>query len=100
MPLSFGLGAIISVGEFLCTGQIYLATITVLQSGQALDFRAMIYFLIYGAAFVLPLILITVFIHKGREIFDLTEWMRERILIKLINAVVFILFGIIIWVWF
>jgi cytochrome c biogenesis protein CcdA/glutaredoxin len=102
MPLSFGLGAIISVGEFLCTGQIYLATIiTVLQSGQALDFRAMIYFLIYGAAFVLPLILITVFIHKGREIFDLTEWMRERMpLIKLINAVVFILFGIIIWVWF
>lgn len=102
MPMSFGLGGLITIGEFLCTGQIYLATIiSVLHNSKALDFRAMIYFLIYGLAFVFPLVLITILIHKGREIFDLTEWMREWMpVIKLINALVFVLFGVIIWVWF
>lgn len=102
LPISFGLGGLISVGEFLCTGQIYLATIiSVLHDSKYLDIRAIIYFLLYGVAFVLPLILITIVIHKGREIFDLTEWMRDRMpIIKLINAIVFIIFSILIWIWF
>ncbi len=102
LPISFALGALISVGEFLCTGQIYLATIiSVLQESKTLDFRAITYFLLYGCAFILPLILITVLIHKGRELFDLTEWFREKMpIIKVINAIVFILFGILTLVWF
>lgn len=102
IPVSFGLGTLISIGEFLCTGQIYLATIvSVLQRSQTLNMHAVIYFLIYGLAFVLPLILITIIIHKGRGIFDVSEWIREKMpMIKLINAIAFILFGVVIWIWF
>lgn len=79
-----------------------MATIvSVLQRSQTLNMHAVIYFLIYGLAFVLPLILITIIIHKGRGIFDVSEWIREKMpMIKLINAIAFILFGVVIWIWF
>ncbi len=100
--ISFLLGIIISAGEFLCTGQIYLATIIyVLRSSPGLDFKAMIYFLIYGIAFVFPLMLVTIIIYKGREVFDLSEFFREKMhIVKLINALVFTIFALIVWLWF
>ena len=102
IPLSFSLGVLISIGEFLCTGQIYLATIIyVLQKSKVFDVQAMIYFLLYDLAFIAPLLLLTILIHKGREVFDLTEFIREKMhIIKLINAIVFIIFGIIVLIWF
>jgi hypothetical protein len=102
LPISFALGALISVGEFLCTGQIYLATIlSVLHNSQVLDIQAILYFILYGLAFVSPLSLLTVLIYRGREIFDASEWAREKMpMIKLINAIFFIAFGVIVLIWF
>lgn len=102
MPISFVLGSFISVGEFLCTGQIYLATIIyVLQNSKALKLQAMIYFLIYGIAFVTPLLLVTVLIYKGREVFELSEFFRDKMhIVKLINAIVFVIFGIVVLLWY
>jgi len=102
MPVCFGLGALISAGEFLCTGQIYLATIVaVLHNSPVFDFKAAIYFIIYGLAFVAPPVILTILIYKGREIFDVSEWVRERMpIIKLINAIVFIIFAVAVLVWF
>ena len=102
IPLSFSLGVLISIGEFLCTGQIYLATIIyVLQKSKVFDVQAIVYFLLYGLALIAPLLLLTILIHKGREVFDLTEFIRGKMhIIKLINAIVFIIFGIILLIWF
>jgi cytochrome c biogenesis protein CcdA len=100
--ICFGLGSLIAVGEFFCTGQIYLATIIyILQNSPSFNLRALLYFLTYGIAFVIPLVLLVTFIHKGREIFDLSELYREKMhIVKLVNTIFFIVFGIIVLVWF
>jgi cytochrome c biogenesis protein CcdA len=94
--VSFGLGLLISAGEFLCTGQIYLATIIyVLQTSASLNVQAIILFIIYGIALIIPLLMLTILIHKGKEIFDMSELLREKIhVIKLINAIIFIIFAL------
>ena len=102
MLICFGLGALITVGEFLCTGQIYLATIVyVLQNSSVFNLQAAVYFIAYGVAFVAPLLLLTILVYKGREVFELSEFFREKMHgIKLINTVVFVIFGIIVLIWF
>lgn len=96
--LCFLLGVLISVGEFLCTGQIYLATILyVLQNSAVFDVRSLTYFVLYSFMFVVPLIVITVVIHKTKEFFSLSEFVREKMhLIKLLNAILFLLFVVLV----
>lgn len=100
--VSFILGMAISVGEFLCTGQIYLATIIyVIQISPVFNIQAMMYFLLYGFALIIPLIILTYAIYKGKEIFDVSDAIRSKYhIIKLINVLVFIVFGIIIVLFF
>ena len=95
---SFLLGIIISVGEFMCTGQIYLASIVyMLRSNTVLNLRAFTYLVIYDFAFVIPLIIITLLIDKGKELFDVSEVLRKWLpVIKLINAAVFIVIGFVV----
>ncbi|MBM7582731.1 cytochrome c biogenesis protein CcdA/glutaredoxin [Caldicoprobacter guelmensis] len=100
--LSFGLGAMISVGEFLCTGQIYLATIVYfLRSSFTFNLQALLYFILYDLAFIIPLLLVTYVIYKGKEVFDVSDAIRRRMpFIKLINAILFLAFGIVVLIWF
>jgi cytochrome c biogenesis protein CcdA len=102
IPLCFALGVFISVGEFLCTGQIYLATIIfVFKNSEAFNLEAVSYFLIYGIAFVIPLIAITLLIHRGKEVFDVSEIVRDKLhIIKLVNALIFLIFAIIVLFYF
>lgn len=98
MLFAFALGSIICFGEFLCTGQVYLATIvTVLQSNQNLSIKALSYLLLYDFAFIIPLLLIIYIIYRGKEIFQVSEGIREKLSwIKLINVFVFLYFGVLI----
>lgn len=100
--ISFFLGMILSLGEFLCTGQIYLATIiTIFQTNPKLSLQALLYLIIYNLGVILPLIVLTLIIHKGKELFEVSEVIRERLhIIKLINAIMFFVFGIIIFLFF
>jgi len=94
--ISFFLGAIISLGEFLCTGQIYLATIvTIFQTNADLKSKSILFFSIYNIGLILPLMCITFVIYKGKEIFDLSEIIRGKMhCIKLANIILLIVFGI------
>lgn len=102
LPVSFGLGAVISVGEFLCTGQIYMASIVYLMKNSTLvNTQALVLFLVYGLAFIAPLIVLTLVVYKGREIFFVSEAIRKRMhVIKFINVVIFSLMGIVVLVTF
>lgn len=93
--LTLALGVAISVGEFLCTGQIYLATILyLLRRSPTLNLQTLGAFLVYVVGMLLPLLAATLAIHKGREVFALSELTRRHMpLIKLINAAVFLLFA-------
>lgn len=96
--MSFLLGLIISVGEFLCTGQMYLTTIAlVARSESVLSWRAFIYLNIYVTAFVLPLIALVIIAWRGREVFELSETILTRLpLIKLVSIFLFLAIGILI----
>lgn len=99
IPLvSFLLAIFISLGEFLCTGQIYLATIiTVLQTNKEFSFQAFMYLIIYDLAFIIPLLMLSFLIYKGKEVFDVSEIIRGKLhFIKLINVCILIILGIII----
>lgn len=94
---SFVLGILTSVGEFLCTGQIYLTTILYMVHNQSeFNVQALTYFLIYNTGFVIPLLVITVIVYKGSLLFDVSETIRDKMpLIKLIYSILFILIGVI-----
>jgi len=90
------LGLVVSVGDFLCTGQIYLATILyVMKSSPETGSLAIPTFLAYGIAFITPLLILTFLVHRGRAVFDVSEWVRSHMAaIKLVNALFFVLFGL------
>ncbi len=100
--VSFLLGIMISLGEFLCTGQIYLTTIvTILQTNDSLNFQAFLYLVLYDLAFIIPLLILSFGIYKGKEVFDVSEVIREKLhIIKLINVAIFFVFGLLVIIYF
>lgn len=96
IPAAFLLGIVISAGEFFCTGQVYLAAILYLmkmQQEQQLQTAAA--FLIYVAAMCIPSLLIVLVIEKTRNVIRMSNaavtWLP---VIKLVTAVVFFLFAV------
>ncbi|RCX14842.1 cytochrome c biogenesis protein CcdA [Anaerobacterium chartisolvens] len=100
--ISFFLGAAISLGEFLCTGQIYLAVIiTIFQTAPDLGSQALSYLIIYNLGLILPLLILTLAVYKGREVFDVSDAIRERLhIIKIINILLLFVLGVIIFLFF
>lgn len=94
--MSVLLGIVITIGEFLCSGQMYISTIIyMLKSNSEFNATAFLYLFIYDIAFILPLLVITIIIDRTRGVFEVSEKIREKLpLIKLINAIIFILFGL------
>lgn len=89
------LGAVISVGEFLCTGQVYLASIVyILQTESYLSPTAFLYLIFYSVAFITPTLVIVLIISKTRKIMLLSEFFRKRLaLVKLLTAIIMIAMG-------
>jgi len=63
--ITFISGVLISLLESVCTGQIYLPTITYVMRMPDLRIHAFSYLLLYNIAFILPLGLIFVLTYKG-----------------------------------
>jgi len=93
IPVIFLLGVAVSAGEFLCTGQIYLATILyVLRSGGG---GAVPAFLTYVFAMVIPMCILLFLCVKGKRILEMSEFARKNLpVIKLANAVLFLAFAV------
>ncbi len=79
-PLLFLLGIVISAGEFLCTGQVYLATL-LYMAGENGGYNARIVgnLVIYLTAMCVPMILLTVIVAKGKNVMS-----ASRISLKLL----------------
>ena len=93
--ITFVLGLIISVTEFLCTGQAYLTAILHLIHFSDHLMRGILLLFMYNILFILPLIIITVIAVKTKSVMGVTVFMREKLhIVKLINAIVFLAIGI------
>jgi len=87
--LTFSLGVIMSLTEFLCTGQIYGGIILgISHFKEAYAYFALIS---YNFMFVLPMIVIAVISVKSESINSVSNWIREHLhIIKLLNALLFL----------
>lgn len=94
--LTFALGVIISLTEFLCTGQIYLPVIVALiQFSDTLNLLAIFYLILYNLAFVGPLIIIAVLTIRTQSVMGTSNKVRENLhWIKLLNAILFLVIGL------
>lgn len=92
----FVISVIVSLGEFMCTGQIYLMTIiTVIQYINQFDIRAFLFLIIYNFALIMPIFVIVIFINKGRSVFQMSEHIRQNMpKIKIINSIILIAIAI------
>ncbi len=88
---TFIIGLVMSLTEFLCTGQAYFTAILHLIHYTNFIGRGIILLLFYNLIFVLPLIIISLIAVKTQSIVSVAAFMRERLnLIKLFNAIVFL----------
>ena len=89
----FALAVFVSVGEFICTGQIYLATIIYLNRSDA--GTAVLPLLIYVTAMIIPSLVLTVLVARGKNAFELSEIFRRNMpVVKLAGMVFFLGFAV------
>ena len=99
LPIIFLAAMVISAGEFLCTGQIYLGTIIyMLKRGTGSMTLTIIAFLVYITAMCLPQTIMILLVRGGANVISLTEETRKRFpIIKFVNFLVFILFAVLLY---
>jgi len=85
------LGVVVAGGEFLCAGQIYLASL-IAQAEAGMGFwRTLPMLAAFSLTFLLPSAALSVLVIRGREVFDVSEWVRSRMpLIKLATALMLV----------
>ncbi len=98
LPVSTLLGVLVAAGEFLCAGQLYLATLlNGLQSGADMV-RMLPMLILYCLCFLAPSILLVIAVVRGKAAFSLSEFIRAKMpLIKLLSAAVMLLILVFIW---
>lgn len=68
-PMLFALGIVISAGEFLCTGQVYLATLIYMAGHKGVYGTGLTGDLvIYLIAMCIPMLLLVIFVSKGQNV--------------------------------
>ncbi|RJP28140.1 MAG: hypothetical protein C4533_06610 [Candidatus Omnitrophota bacterium] len=88
-------GFIISIFEAVCTGQVYLPTITFVLKTTDLKLRAFIYLLLYNIMFIVPLVAVFILSLFGATHVSFSKFInRYFISIKIIIAFLLFTFGI------
>lgn len=87
---SFCLGAVIALGEFLCSGQIYVATLAlIIEQHQTGSLLAYIYLIAYVCCFLVPGLIIVLLISRSKDFIKVSSWINNRLhIIKLGNVII------------
>ena len=95
VPVAFVTGAVISLIELACTGQVYLPTIIFVLSVPELQSRAVAYLLLYNICFILPLIVVFLLVYYGTTPNQLSRLVRTHTAtVKLGTALLFLVLGL------
>ncbi len=96
--IAFIVGMLVSVLESACTGQIYLPTITIIMKDPSARLKAILYLLLYNIMFILPLIAVFVLGLMGVSSQRMSDFLKRHLgLIKLLMALMFFGFALVIW---
>ncbi len=96
---TFAIGAVISLLEAVCTGQVYLPVITFIMRVPELRVKAFFYFFLYNFMFIVPLILVFLCALWGATSEDFSRLMKRYFgTIKVLMGILFlILGGVMVW---
>ncbi len=92
---AFITGFLVSLLEAVCTGQVYLPTISFVLKATNLKFQALGYLLLYNIMFVIPLIVIFIFALFGTTSAQFSGFLKRNLgAIKIFMAILFFCLGI------
>ncbi len=92
-------GVVISLLEFMCTGQVYLPTIVGIMTYPSYRAQAFFYLVLYNLMFILPLVIILMFAYWGTSSQKMVKVFQKRLgFVKLLLAGLF--FGLAIFMFF
>ncbi|MFH0795705.1 MAG: DUF1573 domain-containing protein [Candidatus Omnitrophota bacterium] len=84
-------GFIVSFLESICTGQVYLPTITFIISEPSLAKKAYLYLVLYNLLFILPLVLVFFLVYFGTGWERLSRFGEKRlVMVKVLTGLFFI----------
>ena len=88
-------GFLVSLLEAVCTGQMYLPTISFVLKSTNIRLKALAYLLLYNLMFILPLFVIFLCALKGTTSEDFTSFLKKHFLsTKFLMAMMFFVLGI------
>ena len=88
-------GFLVSLLEAVCTGQMYLPTITFVLKSTNIKLKAFLYLVLYNLMFILPLFVIFLCALAGATSEDFTKFLKKHFLLsKVLMAVLFFVLGI------
>ena len=88
-------GFLVSLLEAVCTGQLYLPTITFVLKTTTLKLQALGYLLLYNLMFIVPLLVIFVFALFGVNSEQFSKFLKKHLLsVKISMAIIFFGLGI------
>lgn len=93
--IAFIIGVLVSLFESMCTGQMYLPTLTFILKMKVMWQRAFLFLLLYNAMFILPLVIVFLLTAFGVS----SEWWAKAVQhnlgrVKLLSALFFFTIGI------
>lgn len=88
-------GFLVSILEAVCTGQVYLPTITFVLKSTDIKFKALAYLVLYNLMFILPLFLIFLCALAGTTSEDFSRFFKKHFMLsKVLMAILFFVLGI------
>jgi cytochrome c biogenesis protein CcdA/glutaredoxin len=91
---AFITGIIVSSLELICTGQIYLPTITYMINVSNSRFQAICYLVLYSFMFIVPLLLLFLLFFFGVRSENMEAFSKKHLKsVKLLNSIIFIFFA-------
>jgi hypothetical protein len=98
IPAIVLLGILVAASEFLCAGQVYLATLLTSLQSDVDSLRMFLLLAAYCLAFLIPSALVSVLVMRGKAVLELSDWVRRRMtVIKLVTALFFIAVLLAVW---
>lgn len=94
---TFFSGFLVSLLEAVCTGQLYLPTITFVLKEESLRLRALSYLLLYNFMFIVPLAIVLLFALLGATSESFSKFIKSHLVaVKLLMALIFFVLGFLI----
>ncbi|MBN2545653.1 MAG: DUF1573 domain-containing protein [Spirochaetes bacterium] len=90
------LGAIVSVTELVCTGQVYFPIIGFMVQNKDTRISGLFYLLLYNLSFILPLFIVFILVYFGISSKKIGGFFAEHVpLVKLMFSFLFLVFAVI-----